>query len=701
MKKLIVLFIVFMLALQTEAQQIGDGWSATIPNFSGILKSGIYNGENPTNGVPDSVHNYQYLFVMHHSNPNNNHQFQLGTTYAENDRLFFRKIAGDTIPKSTPWYEIATRGTNNFIGNQTITGNLTVSGDFSSINSTKIGFNTTDAFTAYSRSNAHYGLSYNQTQTPLALSGYYGLSFFTGGTEKLKIDYEGNVGIGAETPQAGLHVSKFSIIDSAYVAALLGADYNQWTYFGGTTGGRIRGSNEGYLVLGSNPKGSGDKNLYLNFDSPGNIILAKGGGNVGIGTTSPGEKLEVVGKIRAHGDVRAANVLTFADDARFKISKTVIPSLIPDTFSMPQYGIAAPGTSGAADLWIAGYNGIKMFTDGNATPRFSIQKDGNIGMGTLSPRGKLDVVGNTFINGELTTDKILKANGTDSIGGQKVAAILGNHYQSYTCFGAQNGGRIRGSNEGYLILESNPAGYGTKGVFINSYISNANVYLGSATGNVAIGNTQATAKLDVAATTGGGVRIGKLGDAGTTSVALNAQTAQYNIDFTGYSSTYNNQIGARVAALRFNSNAANNASKQKTGLAFYTNPSGQNSGTTDLLERMRISPEGFVGIGTSNPDEMLTVKGKIHAREVIIDLNGPLADFVFSPNYSLMPLHKVEAFVKTNKHLPEIPSAAEVKEKGLSMGEMQNKLLQKIEELTLYVIEQQKQIEELKAQIVK
>lgn len=747
MRKSIGLFLVVIFVLQLNAQQIGSGLTTRITDFSGVLKTGAYEGISPTGGVPDSTHTFQHLFVLRHLNQNNNHQFQLGSTYTENDRMFFRKIAGDTIPKNTPWYEIATRGANNFIGNQTIDGNLTLNKELS-FKHQRIDF-TAAPRTVINPMSLKLWDNYNnggpsQYGTVMEIYGYSGhqtSQLYFGGADSSRIRYReafynqnswsdwvtlldskndiesqgnlkmtgngnhyflnGNVGIGTTSPQAGLHVSKFSIIDSANVAAVLGADYNQWTYFGGTTGGRIRGSNEGYLALGGNPKGTGDKNLYLNMDGPGNILMANGGGNVGIGTTSPGEKLEVVGKIRAHGDVRAANVLTFADDARFKISKTVIPSLIPDTFSMPQYGIAAPGTSGAADLWIAGYNGIKMFTDGNATPRFSIQKDGNIGIGTLSPRGKLDVVGNTFINGELTTDKILKANGTDSVGGQKVAAILGNHYQSYTCFGAQNGGRIRGSNEGYLILESNPAGYGTKGVFINSYISNANVYLGSATGNVAIGNTQATAKLDVAATTGGGIRIGKLGDAGSTNVALNAQTAQYNLDFTGYSSTYNNQIGARVAALRFNNNAANNASKQKTGLAFYTNPSGQNSGTTDLLERMRISPEGFVGIGTKAPDQMLTVKGKIHAEEVIIDLSVPAADYVFNSDYSLMPLHKVEAFVKTNKHLPEIPSAAEVKEKGLSMGEMQNKLLQKIEELTLYVIEQQKQIEELKAQIVK
>jgi len=102
--------------------------------------------------------------------------------------------------------------------------------------------------------------------------------------------------------------------------------------------------------------------------------------------------------------------------------------------------------------------------------------------------------------------------------------------------------------------------------------------------------------------------------------------------------------------------------------------------------------QGNVGIGTANPDQRLTVKGKIHAEEVIIDLAVP-ADYVFKPDYKLMPLRLVEQFVKTNSHLPEIPSASEITKNGLSMGEMQNKLLQKVEELTLYLIEQQKHID--------
>jgi hypothetical protein len=106
-----------------------------------------------------------------------------------------------------------------------------------------------------------------------------------------------------------------------------------------------------------------------------------------------------------------------------------------------------------------------------------------------------------------------------------------------------------------------------------------------------------------------------------------------------------------------------------------------------------------VGIGTDNPDELLTVNGTIHAKEVKVSLDG-LADYVFHPTYKLMPLPEVEQYVKTNSHLPEIPSASEVAKNGMSIGEMQNKLLQKVEELTLYSIQQNKKIEALENRIL-
>jgi len=98
---------------------------------------------------------------------------------------------------------------------------------------------------------------------------------------------------------------------------------------------------------------------------------------------------------------------------------------------------------------------------------------------------------------------------------------------------------------------------------------------------------------------------------------------------------------------------------------------------------------GNVGIGTQNPDAPLTVNGKIHTTEVQVSAVG--ADFVFDEGYKLKPLEEVESYIKTNKHLPEIPSAEEVKQNGMELGQMEMKLLQKIEELTLYAIELKKE----------
>lgn len=117
--------------------------------------------------------------------------------------------------------------------------------------------------------------------------------------------------------------------------------------------------------------------------------------------------------------------------------------------------------------------------------------------------------------------------------------------------------------------------------------------------------------------------------------------------------------------------------------------------------KLTILDDGRVGIGTSviPSDCKLAVAGKIIAEEVVVKLQSNWPDYIFEPDYNLMPLQKVEQFVKTNKHLPGIPSATEVKNNGLSMGEMQNKMLQKIEELTLYMIEQGKTINQQSAKI--
>ncbi len=126
---------------------------------------------------------------------------------------------------------------------------------------------------------------------------------------------------------------------------------------------------------------------------------------------------------------------------------------------------------------------------------------------------------------------------------------------------------------------------------------------------------------------------------------------------------------------------------------------GSDNGDNISSEWMRILYNGNVSIGTPKSDftdgsYKLTVNGKVRAQEIKVTMLE-WADFVFNKDYKLRPLNEVEQYIKEKKHLPDIPSAHEVSATGINLGEMNTKLLQKIEELTLYMIELEKKVEAL------
>ena len=111
----------------------------------------------------------------------------------------------------------------------------------------------------------------------------------------------------------------------------------------------------------------------------------------------------------------------------------------------------------------------------------------------------------------------------------------------------------------------------------------------------------------------------------------------------------------------------------------------------------------FLSFGTTEHYGNLTISSgdlycnsKAYVREVIVTLD-PFPDYVFSKSYKLKSLDELEKYIKENGHLPGIPKESEVKKEGLNIGEMQAKLLEKIEEMTLYMIKMQKRIDELEA----
>ena len=123
------------------------------------------------------------------------------------------------------------------------------------------------------------------------------------------------------------------------------------------------------------------------------------------------------------------------------------------------------------------------------------------------------------------------------------------------------------------------------------------------------------------------------------------------------------------------------------------------NGVANLIQ-MTITNDGNVGIGKENPTDKLEVNGTIHAKEVRVDVQG-WPDYVFEKDYQLPTIEEVETHIKEKGHLPNVPSAADVETNGLKLAEMNVKLMEKVEELTLYIIDLNKKVKQLEDDLKK
>ncbi|QSW89005.1 hypothetical protein J0383_22555 [Flavobacterium endoglycinae] len=206
-------------------------------------------------------------------------------------------------------------------------------------------------------------------------------------------------------------------------------------------------------------------------------------------------------------------------------------------------------------------------------------------------------------------------------------------------------------------------------------------------GNVGVGTSNPRSFLDVAKTTGNGVlstvfaRLAEgdsVGD-GTFLGVRSYNTSVINGKSFSIEHSFYNITNSSINFLRGSSTIGG-------GISFNTN---------NNKEQMIINSNGYVGIGITNPKNHLDVNGTIHSKEVKVDMTG-WSDFVFKKEYTLPTLAEVENHIKEKGHLENIPSEEEVLKNGINLGEINAKLLQKIEELTLYSIQQAKEIEALK-----
>jgi flagellar basal body rod protein FlgG len=337
----------------------------------------------------------------------------------------------------------------------------------------------------------------------------------------------------------------------------------------------------------------------------------------------------------------------------FTMKRTTNGRILPVLCLYPGGRIAASGTLSSDLSELEFVTGGRGQENGDVTPDLIIKKNGNVGIGLYDPSEKLTINGNIKLdnNGKLISNNELEFAGnifSFNTGGTKGLQIKKGMNNDITLFFPVQGkwNRIITTNNAALSIST-----GNRGIVDNS----SDLFI-SSNGNVGLGTTAPTERL----------------------------TVDGNLKLVN---------GSRILS---------------------------------DIEICLMTPNN-VGIGTYTPNEKLTVVGstKIHNGKLFVNVDrseidsdvvewysifakdGILAedfaiapvedwsDHVFNIDYELRDLKEVEDYIKTNNHLPDIPSAKEVKEKGYTLHNMNVKLLQKVEELTLYSIEQNKKIEQL------
>ena len=206
-------------------------------------------------------------------------------------------------------------------------------------------------------------------------------------------------------------------------------------------------------------------------------------------------------------------------------------------------------------------------------------------------------------------------------------------------------------------------------------------------GNVGIGTTTPAGRLAVYGT----MYVGNENSTAQYRVSIGGSGGDYGsigygYRYTGTSDSYVHAISDKASQLMF----------YDGGFLFRTAPSNSATTGVNFTNRVKIWEGGTVGIGTETLDTnyKLIVNGKIKAEEQILVVQN-VADYVFHDDYHLMPLEDVESYVKQHKHLPGVPSKGEIDVTGFPVGQMTNKILEKVEELTLHLIELKKSNDEL------
>ncbi len=450
----------------------------------------------------------------------------------------------------------------------------------------------------------------------------------------------------------------------------------------------------------------------------GSDIYNSNAGNVGIGVSAPTAKLHLNGLMK----IESGQIDIDDNIAKVRLLYNTSPK---GYFSL---------TSSTGDIQIGtnvGSNdGGKLQLETQSSARLTIVPGGNVGIGTIAPNYKLDVRGDIYAEGNLrledgyikinnsTNTKYWQVSNSSSLGGRLLFLQQGLERVVF-----QNDGNV--GIGGNLPLTGN--GFPQTKLHIESgqdaglsSASNGYLMLGPASGtNIVVDNNEIMARSGFTGTSslylqnnGGelisGARLTINKDAEALRIDGNAPVAGFYLNgiskgTIGLNSGGDMVLGTNAGSAMFLApNGGSVVLNPSNGEVVVLTPSGGGniSMTTTSGGNITMNPSGQVSIGVSVAAAAAykpTVSGKILCEELKVKLRSAgWPDYVFDKKYQLPALTEVEKFIQQYKHLPNIPSAVEVEKNGIEVGDMQKRMMEKIEELTLYVIELKKEINLLK-----
>ncbi len=355
-------------------------------------------------------------------------------------------------------------------------------------------------------------------------------------------------------------------------------------------------------------------------------------GDVGLGTTSPTAKLDVVGLSGTIVKVRGGSA---PGNVALEVNNSGVIGILESVIGTP------------TQVRVGSRNNYAFSLFTNNLDRLTIlSSNGNVGINTLNPAYKLDV------NGSINATSFYVNGVAFTSGGSQWTTSGSDIY-----FSSPGSGRVG-------IATSTPGAMYK--LDVNGFVNAAGFYVnGVPISGGGTGSQWTTSGSNIFYNTG------------TVGINTTAPNTAYRLDVNGIinaTSIYQNGVPLTTAASQWTT----------SGTSIYYNGSGS------------------VGIGTTSPGATykLAVAGKIGAwGEVMVFNNGStFPDYVFDKDYKLMSLKEIQTYIKEHHHLPEVPSADEIKQQGMGLSEMNVILLKKVEEITLHLIEMEKNTEAIISQ---